>query len=1053
MRLLPSVRQDWVCYSTWINDPDINEPDINDRGDDTDPPALAQWLVSRKILAAEQLLALEERQRAALAAGDTPPPLSQLLLTERIITGSQLATLLRELYSDTPTLLEDHSSDLFEYRHALPHQIGRYEVIREIGRGGMAVVYEAIDPKLNQHVALKVLHSDCSTGDTLIRLQREARLAAGLTHPLIIPVREIGEATQPDGNSLHYIAMDYIPGKTLENEKRRLSRNELIDLWLQVVEAVTFAHSQGVIHRDLKPDNILVTEGQRPVVTDFGLARAADSTQLTHSGVVMGTVSYMSPEQVLGRFKQCDERTDVWALGVMLYEILAQRLPFDGETYALVLDAIVEKSPAPPPGPEDLARICLTALTKRVDQRYADAGEMLADLRAWRSGAPPIARRSSSASLMRPTLTLLGIVLFGLGAWGYWHAHRPVVTAVVGTSPSLSETSNDTRGNSAELAQRRLGQRLKAVSQAVSELRAAHYQVRADIAAKRQAVKAALAELSRVNPEGAESENVNLLISRGQASFWMGEIQQAEKHLLQVEKLQPHDGWVALYLGRIYLQKALDNHITHPLALEADRHAQAEWARKALAYLRRPTDGWVGARPIDRAVVKAYVLFLRKQPRQLEAHCDQAALTFRDQVGLEEIWAIRGCLDHADNGVIWFSRALKLRPHYALARLWRAYCYKEQGANQRAIADCTAALKLRPTLLQALFTRALCLSRLGQREKALADYDRMVSLSPGSAFPLHNRAAIKFELGREAEAIEDLGRAIKFTTSSKSYCERSRLYLKMGKPELALADANSAIRLAPRRPSGYYNRARVHKNQDRLKAALADYDRALERKPKFWQALFGQGLVYSAMGRPRQTIRAYSATLRINPRFELALLNRGKQRIKLKQLKAAASDFTKALQLNPELVDGWIDRAYCRLKLGQPKPAIRDYQEALKLSADKAGIYARIGFAHIIMRDWTCALRNLDRAIQLDPRAHQAHFNRGALHLTQGRFAKAASDLAIASRLEPRSWMTWHHYGVALLNSNRRQEAITALRTARKLAPRSAWPEVDATLKMARDGK
>ena len=232
---------------------------------------------------------------------------------------------------------------------------GRYEIVRELGRGGMAVVYEAFDPDLRRTVAVKVLER----GDR-DRLHREAAAAARLNHPTIVTVQEVG----PD-----FIGMERVEGRTLAEAMGSLSLRERLAVLEKIARAVAHAHAQGVVHRDLKPGNILLEPGGRPVITDFGLARIAGDEDLTRTGSVVGTPHYMAPEQVRGDVRATGPATDVWALGVILHEMVSDRRPFEGQTALAVYDAIVREEPGPLPG--DLGAVAAAALEKDPSRRTA----------------------------------------------------------------------------------------------------------------------------------------------------------------------------------------------------------------------------------------------------------------------------------------------------------------------------------------------------------------------------------------------------------------------------------------------------------------------------------------------------------------------------------------------------------------------------------------------------------------------------------------------------------------------------------------------------------
>jgi eukaryotic-like serine/threonine-protein kinase len=261
-------------------------------------------------------------------------------------------------------------------------RIGKYDIVREIARGGMAVVYEALDPSLGRKVALKVLKEGNRE-----RLQREAQASAKLRHPNVVAVHEVG----PD-----YIAMDLLQGKTLAEAAAGLKPDEKLAILETVSRAVAHAHAQGVIHRDLKPQNIMIEPDGRVVLTDFGLARIDGGEDLTRTGAVFGTPHYMAPEQVQG--KTTTPASDVWALGVLLHEAAAGTRPFEGATSLALYDQIVRSDPPTLPG--DLGAIASKALEKDPSRRYPDAAAFAEDLSKTRRGEPVSVRPAGALSLL-----------------------------------------------------------------------------------------------------------------------------------------------------------------------------------------------------------------------------------------------------------------------------------------------------------------------------------------------------------------------------------------------------------------------------------------------------------------------------------------------------------------------------------------------------------------------------------------------------------------------------------------------------------------------------
>ena len=310
-------------------------------------------------------------------------------------------------------------------------RISHYRILEKIGAGGMGEVYLAEDLKLGRKVAIKILSEEYTTNrDRLHRFEQEASAASALNHPNILTIHEVG-----DEQGRHYIATEYIDGLTLRKKMAAspFEMREILDVAVQVASALEEAHTAGIIHRDIKPDNIMVRRNGYVKVLDFGLAKLTESsidrTPLdddaatrvlvqTDAGVVMGTSHYMSPEQARG--KPVDPRTDIWSLGVVIYEMVAGRTPFEGETSTDVIVAITQKEPLPlirfaPAVPAELDWIVTKALRKDRDERYQTIKELLTDLRRLkqrlefeaeleRSVAPESFTRSAISSPSAPTI-------------------------------------------------------------------------------------------------------------------------------------------------------------------------------------------------------------------------------------------------------------------------------------------------------------------------------------------------------------------------------------------------------------------------------------------------------------------------------------------------------------------------------------------------------------------------------------------------------------------------------------------------------------------------
>lgn len=259
----------------------------------------------------------------------------------------------------------------------------RYQIIKSIGEGGMANVYLAYDTILDRNVAVKVLRGDLATDEKFVRrFQREALSASSLSHPNIVEVYDVGE-----DNGQYYIVMEYIEGcqlKQLLKKRGRLTLSEVIDIMLQITDGLSVAHDAYIIHRDIKPQNIMILDSGLVKITDFGIAMAMNSTQLTQTNSVMGSVHYLPPEQANG--KGSTLQSDIYSMGILMYELLTGELPYKGDNAVeIALKHLKEKIPSVreklPEIPQSVENIIIKATAKNPKNRYADARSMNEDLR------------------------------------------------------------------------------------------------------------------------------------------------------------------------------------------------------------------------------------------------------------------------------------------------------------------------------------------------------------------------------------------------------------------------------------------------------------------------------------------------------------------------------------------------------------------------------------------------------------------------------------------------------------------------------------------------
>lgn len=385
----------------------------------------------------------------------------------------------------------------------LLRQIGRYQILRELGRGTMGIVYEAFDPKLERTVALKTVRLEA--GDTEHRefeerFQREAKSAARLNHPNIVTIHDAGEE---DG--VAYIAMEFLEGKSLRellDSGTALSIDDLLSYAIQMADALDYAHRFDIVHRDVKPGNIVISSQGRVKISDFGIAQLP-SGNLTQAGTILGTPKYMSPEQVRG--ERLDGRSDIFSLGVILYEMFAGKAPFTGDSLAAIMYQVLHVAPLDPAilassCPPGVRQIVARCLAKDKAERYPQAADIAADLRRHHDivpdpalmavafsnlpaginlAAPPEADHTQPLTLdatgspkkrwRKPTLWLAAGTLLGMLALGYW-ALKPA-TPLPESRASTTTTSPraSTPGKNADLATGEQGQTNKSKESATKK--------------------------------------------------------------------------------------------------------------------------------------------------------------------------------------------------------------------------------------------------------------------------------------------------------------------------------------------------------------------------------------------------------------------------------------------------------------------------------------------------------------------------------------------------------------------------------------------------------
>ena len=959
-------------------------------------------------------------------------------------------------------------------------QLGRFQLRRLLGQGAFGMVFLAADPQLGRDVALKVPRPEALlTGELRERFVREARAAAGLDHPNLVPVYE-ASAVGP----LCYIASAYCPGITLTEWLRDRSEavplRQAAELTATLAEAVQHAHERGVVHRDLKPSNVLLQRRPRertadadsaasgpdaafdfvPRITDFGLAKLTAETPpppgeegaRTQSGAVLGTPSYMAPEQASGKNKEIGPAADIYALGVILYELLTGRPPFRGETILDTLEQVRTREPLPPGRlrpklARDLETICLKCLHKEPAKRYASAQALADDLRRFLQGRPIVARPVSRPEKVwrwcrrnprDAVLAGLVLVLVVGGVAGLWWRQRQQEQADQAVINGLAQAELlEQQAREVPLEPGKYHQALAAARMAtqLAEGASAHLRRRAEeviarleqeeTAAQRdRRLLAALLEVRgpREGPKYSRDDK-GLLTALAEptadeqfaAAFrsWGLDV-DAMLTAEAVARLKERPAAVVMEVVA-----ALDE-----WASERRRQGKprAEWQR--LAELAAALDDDPGSQRRElRALVARGQLPVERALGVLSAALRPVPVPVqvplgRDHARLQQLAEQVDPATESVLGLLTLTRALRVAGEEALA--------------ERLLRE---AVQARPREVVLYYTLGQMLT--GQEPprwvEAVACYAAARALRPDLGVRL---STALLRSGHEREGLTLLKRLVK-ETPDNPFLHFAQGYALYRKHDLdgAIACYKTTLALDPKDADAHNNLGVALYHKQDLDSAIACFKTALALNPKYADAHKNLGAALHYKDRLDDAIERYRQAIDLDPKNATAHYNLGVALADKGQLGEATEEYRRAIELAPKFVPAHTNLGNALWHKGQLDEAIVECRRAIELNPKDAKAHYNLGVACRDKGQLDDAIVEYRRAIDLDPKDAKAHTNLGNALYDQGRLDEAMAEYHKAIALGPELAQTHGALGEALLKQGRFTEAQVAIRHCLDLLP------------------
>jgi tetratricopeptide (TPR) repeat protein len=1001
--------------------------------------------------------------------------------------------------------------------------IGPYQLLEQIGEGGMGLVFvaEQLQP-VRRQVALKLIKPGMDTREVIARFEAERQALALMEHPNIARVLDAGATAQ----GRPYFVMELVYGIPLTQfcDEHRLALRARLELFLAVCQAVQHAHTKGIIHRDLKPSNLLVSrhEGTSVVkVIDFGVAKAVGQpltgqTVYTHFQQMIGTPLYMSPEQAGMSELDIDTRTDIYALGALLYELLTGTTPLDkerlrGVSYEEIRRLIREEEPSRPSTrlstlgqaavtvsthrQSDLHRlrrlfrgeldwIVMKCLEKDRNRRYETASALAADVQRYLhdepvQACPPsvwyrfrkFARRNKR---VLATTALLGMLLLVVaGSIGWMARDKAMQEARV--ADAVQEALEES------VRQQRLFRTPEALAAAQKAWAALASGSGSE--ALQQRVNDRLRDLKMV----AQLDQVRLHktavikdVFQDRAQTESGYAKAFGEYGTDVEALEP--------------RKAADQIRTTTIPVELAA-ALDDWAM-ARRLARKPEDkSWKHLLAVARA---ADTDELRNQVRDALERMDQKALVelatsnrlarlpaptlvllgdVLDMVAPEKAIPFLRRAQQLHPGDFWinhqlafflrqqrppqwedavrfYTAALAIRPETATVYLELGICLAEKGKLDEAIAAYRQAIKLQPDFATAYFDLGNALRDQGKLPEAADAYRKAVEVKPNFAVAYNNLGNVLRRQGKLPEAAAALHKAIHWKpNSAEYYCNLGVVLVEQGQLPKAIAAFRTAIDKNPNLALAHHNLGIALEQRGQLPEAVAEFRKAIALKPDEPLSHFHLGAALRKQGKRQEAVAEYRKVIALKPNDLQAHFNLGNTLLELQQLPQAEAVYRKVIDLKPDFAEAHFALGTALLERRKLPEAIDRFRKAIDLKQDYGEAHCNLGIALMRQGKLPEAVDRFRKAIDLKPDQVQAHYNLGIALSELRRWPEAVAAFRAALKARPDLPRGHIMLGDALQNQGQFAEAVADYRKGIEREPNDAVAHYHLGLALAAQGK